>query len=75
MIKRTFKGLPFHQWAHLNIQYMAMDDWEEDSLSVEICMQGVVANLTYDNRQRHFDLCGESAPDNLGNLDAYVEHY
>ena len=29
-IRRVFKGLPYHQWAHLNIQYMVMDDWQED---------------------------------------------
>ena len=53
---------------------MLLDNWEEDQLSFSVCMEGIVANKTYDNRLRHADLCGESSADNLGSFDIYIKH-
>ncbi len=36
VIYKTYYGLPFHQWAMVKFQIFILDNWQDQSLIVEV---------------------------------------
>ena len=72
-IVRTFKGLPDHSWAHIHLQYLAMETW--DNKQVSFWVDGSqIENRTYNNSLRHIDICEGSGNDSLDKVDLHLSH-
>ena len=70
-LRRNVKGLPFHQWAHINIQFILVDEFAGD---VSLTVAGNSYQLSYDSSERIFNLCGGDSADNVGSWDLNIAH-
>ena len=82
---RSYFGLPYHQWAQIRFQFVAADNWNQNSLILEIngqdsyvlnSMENISSqfNLSYTSSGKLLSFCLASYPDNLGIMDASFSH-
>ena len=85
-IYKTVYNLPPHQWINIRFQAILIDNWQNNSLVLELNQNGhynpndllnpqQIWTGTFDSSLRFKDLCGNgSIPDNLVVVDAWVAH-
>jgi len=86
IIKSTF-GLSPHQWANIRFQAVLIDNWQGNTLLVEVDTadsynETAMENTTtiawsgsFNSSQRNADFCGNSSiPDNLAMIDSWFAH-
>jgi hypothetical protein len=82
---RSYFGLPYHQWAQIRFQFVAADNWNHNSLILEIngqdsyilnSMENISQQFSksYTSSSKSLSFCLSSFPDNLGIMDASFSH-
>lgn len=83
---KPYYNLPRHQWVRVRFQFIALDDWRNNTLvlvmdNVSNYMEThtvapvMLANQSFDNTNLHQDLCDSpNYPDSLGIMEASINH-
>lgn len=71
---RVYRGLPYHQWVHLSINYFVLDSWNGQNVEFSLYMDRSLVNKTYNNTLRSGDICGGPEPDSLDQTHSFISH-
>lgn len=71
---RVYRGLPYHQWVHLSINYFVLDSWNGQNVEFSLYMDRSLVNKTYNNTLRSGNICGGPEPDSLDQVHSFISH-
>lgn len=82
---KSYFGLPHHDWVHIKFQFVAVNNWTNTKMILEIndresykldLIEGVLYSTqkSYSFNIRHRDFCLSGTPDNLGFFNLYLSH-
>ncbi len=84
-IIKSYFGLPHHDWIQIKFQFVAINNWTQTNMILEINDQesyklDIIEGVYYSEKKeyssniRHRDFCLSGAPDNLGFFSVMVSH-
>lgn len=71
---KTYFGLPYHDWVHLDVKYLILDQWYDSSIQLNLYLDRNLVNRTYNNALRNKNLCGETTPDSIDQIHSFFSH-